>query len=61
MMLRAALPECVKLGLNKVLVCCLDDNAGSRKTILNSGGIYESTVYEPNNKVNLERYWITVK
>ena len=59
-MLRDVLPECVKLGLDKILVCCLDDNEGSRKTILNNGGIYESTVYEPDGKVNLERYWITL-
>ena len=59
-MLRDALPECEKLGLRKVLVCCLDDNEGSRKTIVNNGGVYESTVYEPNSKVNLERYWITL-
>ncbi|MCH5270909.1 MAG: GNAT family N-acetyltransferase [Lachnospiraceae bacterium] len=58
-MLRDVLPECVKLGLDKVLVCCLEDNEGSRKTILKNGGIYESTVYEPNDKVHIERYWIT--
>lgn len=59
-MLRDVLPECVKLGLDRILVCCLEDNEGSRKTILNNGGIYESTVYEPDGKVNLERYWITL-
>ena len=58
-MLRDVLPECVKLGLDKVLVCCLEDNEGSRKTIIKNGGIYESTVYEPNDKVRIERYWIT--
>ena len=57
-MLRDILPVCKKLGLNKVLVCCLDDNEGSRKTILNNGGIYESTVYDPNKKDNIEKYWI---
>ena len=59
-MLRDVLPECVKLGLTKVLVCCLEDNEGSRKTILNNGGVYEATVYEPKDKVHLERYWITL-
>lgn len=59
-MLRDVLPVCKELGLDKVLICCLDDNVGSRKTILNNGGVYESTVYEPNGKVNLERYWITL-
>lgn len=60
-MLREVLPICKKLGMNKVLVCCLEDNEGSRKTILNNGGIYESTVYEPNGRVYLERYWITLE
>ena len=59
-MLRDILPECVKLGLNKVLVCCLEDNEGSRRTILNNGGVYEATVYEPKDKMYLERYWITL-
>ena len=57
-MLRAVLPECKKLGIDRVLICCLEDNAGSRKTILNNGGVYESTVYCPERDVYLERYWI---
>ena len=57
-MLKAALPKCRELGLDKVLITCIDHNVGSRKTILANGGIYESTVYEPDEKVNLERYWI---
>ena len=32
----------------------------SRKTILNNGGVYESAVCEPDEKVELERYWITL-
>lgn len=60
-MLRDCLPFCRELGLEKVLVTCLDDNAGSRKTILANGGVYESTVFEPEEKVNLERYWIDLR
>lgn len=59
-MLREVLPVCRQLGILKVLVCCLDDNEGSRKTILKNGGVYESTVYEPKKGVNLERYWISL-
>ncbi len=59
-MLGEALPRCRELGIGKVLVTCIDSNVGSRKTILANGGIYESTVYEPDEKVYLERYWITV-
>lgn len=60
-MLRECLPLCRELGLEKVMITCIDSNKGSRRTILANGGIYESTVYEPDEKVNLERYWITLK
>ena len=59
-MLNRALPKCKKMGIDKVLITCIDNNEGSRKTILANGGLYESTVYEPDEKVLLERYWITL-
>ena len=57
-MLKAALPVCRKLGIDKVMITCIKGNEGSRRTILNNGGVYESTVYEPNERVELEKYWI---
>lgn len=57
-MLRLVLPECKRLGLDKVLICCVQGNEGSRKTILNNGGVYESTVYLAQRNLYLERYWI---
>lgn len=57
-MLHDILPICRGLGLTRILVTCLTDNEGSRRTILHNGGVYESTVYEPNEDVHLERYWI---
>ena len=59
-MLKAALPFCREIGLNRVLITCIDGNIGSEKTILASGGVYESTVYEPNDNVDLKRFWITL-
>lgn len=59
-MLRATLPVCKELGITKVLITCIKGNEGSKKTILNNGGVYESAVYEPDEKVELERYWITL-
>ena len=41
-MLSRVLPECKRLGIYDVLVCCLADNEASRRTILNHGGVYES-------------------
>ena len=58
LMLRLALPACKALGLDRVLISCVEGNEGSKRTILRNGGVYESTVYEPGEGVYLERYWI---
>lgn len=57
-MLKQALPYSKELGLDRVLITCFEDNIASEKTMLANGGIYESTVYEPDEKVSLKRYWI---
>ncbi len=59
-MLRDALPFCRSIGLEKALISCVDTNEASRRTILANGGVYESTVYEPEAGLNLERYWIAL-
>lgn len=57
-MLKMALPFCREIGIEKVLISCVDGNIGSEKTILANGGVYESTVYEPNGNKNLKRFWV---
>jgi len=57
-MLKMALPVCKALGIEKVLITCIKGNEGSKRTILHNGGTYESTAYEPDEQVELERYWI---
>ena len=59
-MLKQALPACRALGLDRVLITCIQGNEGSRRTILKNGGVYESTVREPERDRDLERYWITL-
>lgn len=64
-MLNAVLPYCKEIGLEKILITCIDGNIGSEKTILNNGGVYESTVYEPGDKFRLKRrklkrFWLTL-
>ena len=59
-MLKTALPMCRELGIDKVLITCIKGNEGSKRTILRNGGIYESTVYEPDEMIELEKYWITL-
>ena len=60
-MLKAALPFCREIGLDKVLISCIDGNIGSEKTILANGGVYESTVHEPDRNIDLKRFWITIE
>ncbi len=57
-MLKMALPFCREIGLDKVLITCIDGNIGSEKTILSNGGVYESTVHEPDSNRDLKRFWI---
>jgi predicted acetyltransferase len=60
-MLRLALPYCRdNLGLSKVMISCDVGNEGSRKTILANGGVYENTLHEPDEDIDLERYWISL-
>lgn len=58
LMLSTALPFCRRIGLNKVLITCIDGNIGSEKTIVASGGVYESSIYEEKEGVFLKRFWI---
>lgn len=60
LMLKTALPICRKLGLDRVLITCYTTNEGSRRTILKNGGKYDGTVFEPDEKRDLERYWINL-
>ena len=60
-MLAGVLPRCRELGIYDVLVTCLAENEGSRRTILKNGGVYESTVFEPESKSTIERYWIRLE
>lgn len=60
LMLHDALPYCKKLGLEKVMVTCDEDNEASRRTILKNGGVYEYTIHEPDENVDIERYWIAL-
>ena len=59
-MLKMALPYCKEIGLDKVMITCIDSNEASEKTICSCGGVYESTIYEPDEKVNLKRFWISL-
>ena len=59
-MLRLALPYCKSIGLDRVLIACEPGNPASRRTILANGGVYECTVHEPGEDIDLVRYWIAL-
>ena len=54
---KLALEECKKLGINKVMMSCDKDNEGSRRTIIKNGGIYDCDLVEDDGSI-IERYWI---
>lgn len=49
-----------RFGLDQVLITCSRNNEGSRKVIMNNGGIYENAVFYPPEEDYLERYWISL-
>lgn len=58
-MIRLALIECKKLGIDKVLMVCDKSNIGSRKSIINNGGILENEFLDEDGKI-VQRYWIEI-
>lgn len=59
-MIRLALEECKKIGINRVLMVCFKDNIGSAKSIINNGGILENELPAEDGKID-QRYWISLK
>ena len=58
-MIRLALIECKKLGIDKVLMVCRKDNIGSAKSIINNGGVLENEIIGEDGYIE-QRYWITL-
>jgi predicted acetyltransferase len=46
-----------RLGIDRVLVTCDEDNVGSIKTIEKNGGVLENVVDGPDLPVPKRRYW----
>ncbi|NLY21094.1 MAG: GNAT family N-acetyltransferase [Tissierellia bacterium] len=57
--LKLGLAKCKNLNIDKVLVTCTTENIGSRKAILNNGGVLENSVDVENE--TYERYWIKLE
>ncbi len=58
-MIALAIEECKKLKIDKVLMVCNENNIGSKKSIINNGGVLENKIEADDGVV--ERYWIKVK
>ena len=52
-----------KMGLDKVLITCDDDNLGSSGVIENNGGVLENIIENiiDGKKIHTKRYWITLQ
>lgn len=58
LMLSMALPIAKEIGINKILITCNKNNAGSAKTIIKNGGVLENEVKDDGEIT--QRYWIEV-
>lgn len=58
-MIRLALIECRKLGIDRVLMTCEKSNIGSAKSILKNSGVLENEFINSEGCVE-QRYWIKV-
>lgn len=56
-MIRLALIECKKLGIERVLMICDKENIGSAKSIIKNGGVLENEFVNSEGKT-MQRYWI---
>ncbi|MFC5773030.1 GNAT family N-acetyltransferase [Ectobacillus antri] len=55
--LALALEKTKELGIDRVLVCCDEDNIASERTILKNGGVFESMFIEDDGNA-VKRFWI---
>ena len=56
-LVRLALEECRKLGIQRVLMTCDKDNVGSARSIIKNGGVLENEFINADGKIE-QRYWI---
>ena len=61
LILKLALEECRRLGLERVLVTALAANRGSVRIIEANGGRLENELEAPSGDGLLRRYWITLR
>ncbi len=62
-MIEMSMPVLKDLKLARVLICCVEENTASAKSIINAGGVLENEVeIIRNNQPKIgQRYWVDVK
>ena len=55
-MIGLALEKCKEMNIDKVMMSCRKNNIGSKKSIMNNGGVYDIDL-KVDEEI-LERYWI---
>ena len=58
-LVRLALIECRKIGIDRVLMVCEKSNVASAKSIVKNGGILENEITDDHGTIN-QRYWIHI-
>ena len=58
-MVRLALIECKKMGIQNVLMTCEKNNVGSAKSIIKNGGVLEDEFLNSDGEIE-QRYWISL-
>lgn len=58
-LLELTLDKMQKMGFEKALVTCNEDNIGSEKAIIKNGGIKDTDFLEAHGNI-VKRYWITL-
>ena len=56
--LKLALQEAKKLGIEKAMVTCNETNVGSRKIIEANGGIFDHENVDQETEIQILRFWV---
>jgi len=59
--LRLGLLKAKRLGLDKVVLTCLEDNFASKKCIVANGGVFVKKLYSEVKNANLEQFIIGIQ
>jgi predicted acetyltransferase len=60
-MLRQALEVATDLGLERVMVCCADENVGSATVIERCGGVLDAVIPANSEHSTTRQYWIRLE